>query len=82
MQPGMAAVKSSTKSMAFGNIIFGGIIGAAVDTSSGAAYDYPTLISVIMGESIVQAPPAQAQSADTSVKPAATAPATTPLAQK
>jgi hypothetical protein len=78
MQPGMAAVKSSTKGMAFGNIIFGGIIGAAVDTSSGAAYDYPTLISVIMGESIVQAPPAQAQSTDTPTTPAATV----PVAQK
>jgi hypothetical protein len=36
--------------MAFGNIIFGGVIGAAVDAGSGAAYDYPPLISVIMGE--------------------------------
>ena len=41
-------VKSSTKGMAFGNIIFGGLIGAAVDAGSGAAYDYPTLITVGM----------------------------------
>lgn len=41
-------IKSSTKAMAFGNIIFGGLIGAAVDAGSGAAYDYPTLISVPM----------------------------------
>lgn len=59
MQPGVLAVKSSTKPMAFGNIIFGGVIGAAVDVGSGAAYDYPTLISVIMGESLTQAPSAQ-----------------------
>lgn len=58
MQPGMAAVKSSTKPMAFGNILFGGVIGAAVDAGSGAAYDYPTLISVIMGESVTQNPSA------------------------
>lgn len=54
MQPGLTNVKSSTKPMAFGNIIFGGVIGAAVDAGSGAAYDYPTLISVIMGEAVTQ----------------------------
>ncbi len=39
------AVASTTKGMAFGNIIFGGVIGAGVDIGTGAAYDYPTLIS-------------------------------------
>lgn len=48
--PGLASVKSFTKGMAFGNIVFGGLIGAGVDVASGAAYDYPTLITVIMGE--------------------------------
>lgn len=56
MQPGLTNVKSSTKPMAFGNIIFGGMIGAAVDAGSGAAYEYPTLISVIMGEAAAQGP--------------------------
>lgn len=46
--------------MAFGNILFGGVIGAAVDAGSGAAYDYPTLISVIMGEATTLAAPAPA----------------------
>ena len=41
-------IKSSTKAMAFGNIVFGGLIGAAVDAGSGAAYDYPTLVTVPM----------------------------------
>ena len=50
---GMMAVKSSTKGMAFGNILFGGIIGAGVDAGTGAAYDYPTLITVAMGETAV-----------------------------
>lgn len=40
---------SHTKSLAFGNILFGGVIGAAVDVGSGAAYDYPSLISVQLG---------------------------------
>ena len=46
---GMMMIKSSTKPMAFGNIIFGGVIGAGVDVASGAAYDYPNLIKVRMG---------------------------------
>lgn len=54
LQSGVAAVKSSTKPMAFGNIIFGGVIGAAIDAGSGAAYDYPTLITVIMEEATTQ----------------------------
>ena len=44
----IANVNSSTKGMAFGNIVFGGVIGAGVDMADGAAYDYPTLIQVPM----------------------------------
>lgn len=32
--------------MAFGNIIVGGIIGGAIDAGTGAAYDYPSEITV------------------------------------
>jgi hypothetical protein len=54
-QPGALTVKSSTKGMAFGNILFGGVIGAGVDIGTGAAYDYPPLITVEMGQSIIPA---------------------------
>ncbi|HET7401897.1 MAG TPA: hypothetical protein VFJ62_08955 [Usitatibacter sp.] len=47
--PGVAVVKSSTKAMAFGNILVGGVIGAAVDVGTGSAYDYPPLISIDLG---------------------------------
>ncbi len=50
LEPGIASVKSATKAMAFGNIIFGGVIGAGVDIATGAAYDYPTLITVLLGK--------------------------------
>lgn len=50
---GTATVVSATKVLAFGNILFGGAIGVAVDTTSGAAYDYPEFIRVSMGESTV-----------------------------
>lgn len=73
--PGLATVKSSTKGMAFGNILFGGVIGAAVDTGSGAAYDYPSLITVLMGENTqVQTKPASAKSAAPVSTPRQTAP--------
>lgn len=48
---GTAIVKSSTKAMAFGNILVGGVIGAAVDVGTGSAYDYPSLISLELGMS-------------------------------
>jgi len=51
-EAGLASVKSSTKPMAFGNIIFGGVIGVGVDMASGAAYDYPTMITVFMGGNV------------------------------
>lgn len=41
-----SSVASSTKGMAFGNILLGGVIGAGVDMGTGAAYDYPVVISV------------------------------------
>ena len=47
--PGTMIVKSSTKPMAFGNILLGGVIGAGVDVATGSAYDYPTLISLELG---------------------------------
>lgn len=42
------AVPSKTKAMAFGNLVFGGIIGGGVDVADGAAYDYPTNILLPM----------------------------------
>jgi len=60
LDAGVANVKSSTKAMAFGNILFGGVIGAGVDMSTGAAYDYPEIINVPIGKVITLAPPAAA----------------------
>ena len=47
--PGSMLVKSTTKALAFGNIIFGGVIGVGVDVATGSAYDYPSLITLEMG---------------------------------
>ncbi len=43
---GTAQVNSSTKALAFGNILFGGVIGVGVDVATGAAYDYPDTIRI------------------------------------
>jgi hypothetical protein len=62
LAPGLATVKSSTKAMAFGNLLFGGPIGAGVDMASGAAYDYPNLIPVTMGKTqVIEIPRQEAQ---------------------
>ena len=53
LSAGVSTVKSSTKGMAFGNILLGGVIGAGVDMSTGAAYDYPDVIVVTMGSTSV-----------------------------
>jgi hypothetical protein len=48
-EPGIVSAKSSVKGMAFGNILAGGFIGGAIDAGTGAAFDYPSLIQVLMG---------------------------------
>jgi hypothetical protein len=60
VEPGIMSVKSATKGMAFGNILFGGVIGAGVDISTGAAYDYPDLINVELGKVVGAAQPTPA----------------------
>ncbi len=37
----------------FGNIVFGGGIGAIIDHNKGTGYDYPDLLPVKMGEAVV-----------------------------
>lgn len=49
---GLATIKSSTKGMMAGNILFGGFIGAGVDAASGAAYDYPVLLQIMMSDTV------------------------------
>jgi hypothetical protein len=48
-EPGRASVVSATKGTMFGNIVFGGGIGAVVDHNTGAAYEYPNFFKVQMG---------------------------------
>lgn len=50
---GLAKAISRAHGAMFGNIIFGGGIGAIIDHSRGTGYDYPDVIDVIMGKSIV-----------------------------
>jgi len=76
-EPGRASVVSWTKGSMFGNIVFGGGIGAIVDHNSGAAYEYPAVIQVQMGSSI-KIDPSQPQDGQTANQQQALAPATTP----
>lgn len=47
-QDASGAFSSDFQGMTFGNILFGGIIGVAVDASSGAMHEYPASISIAM----------------------------------
>lgn len=47
-ETGRQAVVSETKGSMYGNVILGGGIGALVDHSTGAAYEYPNFIRVVM----------------------------------
>lgn len=46
---GLTRAVSRVNGAMFGNIIFGGIVGAAIDHSKGTAYDYPTYVRVVFG---------------------------------
>jgi len=50
LEAGRASVTSIVKPGMVGNFFFGGIIGVAIDHASGAAYDYPNMIQVMMGQ--------------------------------
>lgn len=47
--PATESFSSSTKGMAYGNILLGGFIGGGVDVADGAAFDYPSLLNIVMG---------------------------------
>ena len=48
----LKAISRAAGSM-WGNIIFGGGVGAIIDHSKGTGYDYPNQLPVRMGESVV-----------------------------
>jgi len=49
---------SSFNGMTFGNIILGGAVGAVVDASTGANYNYPKEVTMALPEAVAAAPAA------------------------
>lgn len=47
-QDASGAFSSDFQGMTFGNILFGGLIGVAVDASSGAMHEYPASVTIAM----------------------------------
>jgi hypothetical protein len=82
LEPGRASVVSATKGSMWGNIVFGGGIGAIVDHNSGAAYEYPTFFQVKMGMTTRIEPDPASQPQPSAPEPSAAsqaqAPAPTP----
>jgi hypothetical protein len=64
-QNGTATIQSKTKGLAFGNAVFGGVIGAGIDMADGAAYEYPEEITVYMGSPPFKPGPASTQGTTT-----------------
>ena len=52
LPPGEVSAKSLVRPLALGNVLFGGVIGVAVDHVTGSSYYYPELVTVEMGRSI------------------------------
>lgn len=50
---GQGTVVSRANGGMFGNIVFGGGIGAIIDHNKGTAYTYPSWLKIVMGESLV-----------------------------
>ncbi|HYG31568.1 MAG TPA: hypothetical protein VFF75_07010 [Methylophilaceae bacterium] len=50
---GRGTVVSRVNGGMFGNIIFGGGIGAIIDHNKGTAYTYPSWLRIVMGDSLV-----------------------------
>lgn len=68
-ESGQAAVVSAIKGSMFGNILFGGGIGAIIDHNSGAAYEYPAFFRVVMGKTVRIEPEAEPQGTATAPAP-------------
>ncbi|SFI86630.1 PEGA domain-containing protein [Albimonas pacifica] len=47
-QPAVGSVGSEFQAMTFGNIVFGGVIGVAVDAASGAMNDYEPMVTIAL----------------------------------
>ena len=52
-ESGMATLISRVNGGMFGNILFGGGIGAIIDHNKGTAYSYPDWVRVIMGDDLL-----------------------------
>lgn len=47
-QDAAGTMTSEFQAMTFGNILFGGLIGIAVDAASGAMHEYPAMVTITM----------------------------------
>jgi len=52
-EAGRGTVVSRANGGMFGNILFGGGIGAIIDHNKGTAYTYPSWLRIVMGDSLV-----------------------------
>jgi len=73
-ESGIATVASSARGMVACNILFGGIVGTAIDMGAGAACDYLTPITVSMGAAKMTALPAVTSGAPSMISTSSASP--------
>ena len=78
LEPGLVKVVSRANGGMVGNVVFGGVVGALVD-NSGAGYDYPSIVRVVMGASLVLDKRDEDPNATPPPAAASPAPAATPV---
>lgn len=61
---GIGRAVSKANAGMFGNIIFGGAVGAVIDHSQGTAYDYPNYFQIEMGSTQVFGEPVTSSASD------------------
>jgi hypothetical protein len=52
MTDGKAVLTSRVGAATFGNVLAGGVVGAAVDQATGKAYNFPEWVKVVMGSTL------------------------------
>ncbi len=64
---GLAFFQSKSNGGVWGNILAGGIIGYAIDSSNGSGFDYPPLLTIEMG--VTQSSPPKKETATNNANP-------------
>lgn len=55
-EPGQTSIPATADAMTLGNLLVGGVIGLAVDASTGAMNKYPSNVSLSLRRAVIETP--------------------------